>query len=72
MALVFLASLSGKASDTVAVLIPVSPWESAPATGWRDKLMALMGPSSPFVSSHCAPNNVLLSFILLLPLVTTG
>lgn len=23
--------------------------------------MALMGPSSPFVSSHCAPHNVLLS-----------
>lgn len=33
--------------------------------------MALRGTSSPFVSSHCAPHSVLLSFILLLPLVTT-
>lgn len=37
----------------------------------EDKMMALLGPSSPFVSSHCAPM-FYFPFILLLSLVTTG
>lgn len=67
VALAFLVSRCGEAPDTG--LIPASRGKPDPATGWRAKMMALVGPSSPFISSPRTAHNVLL---LLHPTAPTG